>query len=120
MNEKAKGIISVSHINSKLIETFPDWYLNNVFHDMANAIVTGQPFEKQLQFNGKEVKIVVDSPSLEVFALVTINLYDNQAQNRIYSSKVWTPGVQQAKYKHEYAFQVVSTIMCGLVKEGLE
>ena len=120
MNKKAKGIISVTEVmNEKLIETFPDWYLDNVFHDMADALITGKHFEKQLQFIGKEVKIMVDSPLFEVFALVTVRLYDSKAKNRIYSSKVWKPGVEQAKCKPEYALQIVSVIMCGLVKEGL-
>lgn len=121
MNEKAEAMMTVTEVvNTTLRERFPDWHKDNVFHDMVDAIITGEYYEKQLQFNGKRVKVVVGKAVFEPWTRVDVRLYDTETQSRVYSSHVWNQAVEEAHYKPEFVLQMVSVIMCGFKKKVLD
>ena len=121
MNEKAEAMMTVTEVvNTRLRETFPDWHKDNIFDEMVDAIITGEYYEKQLQFDGKQVKVVVGKAIFEPWTRVDVRLYDTKTQSRVYSSQVWNQAVEEATYKPEFVLQMVSVIMCGFKKEVLD
>ena len=121
MSGKAEGMITVTEaVNTTLRERFPDWYKDNVFHEMVDAIITGEYYEKQLQFDGKQVKVVVGKAIFEPWTRVDVRLYDTETLSRVYSSQVWNQAVEEAHHKPEFVLQIVSVIMGGFKKEVLD